>query len=326
MNDDSPRSRGWRTVSLAGLAALAVACGGGGGGSGSFPTAQDLASVRDNPQHAARVSGAGDFAADYLRGTNFTSIVIEIDYVASRPPDPAAVDLLAQRVAERCDKPDGVVAIVDDAIPDDQFGSVTSLSRLDAIEHTYRDNYADAASGVAVMYFLYAAGQSDLGGGPTDILAITYHGSSVALYVDVADQGSDPFVTSAEVEGAGIVHEAGHLMGLTNGTVPMLEDHQDRPHGSHDSYPSSVMYWLVQVPETTPNLGDADFADFDARSVADLQAFGGMGPLSIRGPLSILATPLGRLGPVRAAGEMRAVGRCAHCAGCMPPASGAASR
>ena len=306
-----------RAWALTGLAALAVSCG-GGGGPPPFPTAQDRASVSIDPVEAARRSGAGDFAADYLRRTNFTSLVIEIDYPSGRPPSPAAVALLEQRVAERCDKPDGVIAIVDDAIPADQFDGVTSTADLDALERTWRDNYPDLQTHTAVMYFLYVKGQSDLGSGPTDILGITYHGSSVALYVDVANQGSDPFVTTAEVEGAGLVHESGHLLGLTNGTVPMLVDHQDRTHGSHDSHQTSIMYWLVKVPEVTPNLGDPSFAVFDALSIADLQAFGGLGPSTLGAGLPGPA-PLGRTPGVDAAGADGAdersivVGVCPHC-------------
>jgi len=73
--------------------------------------------VTPNPRAAAVDSGPGAFAADYLRATVFTRLVVEVDYPASRPPTQASLDLLRDRLIERCDKPDGVEVVADDAIP-----------------------------------------------------------------------------------------------------------------------------------------------------------------------------------------------------------------
>lgn len=280
MPDVRPSARAASRLGAACLFAILVACGGGGGGGGDdgLAAARDLASVTPTPTSAAVNSGAGDFAADFLRRTNFTSLVVEIDYPVGRPPSPGVVQLLEDRLAERCDKPDGVTVFLDDAIPLAEYPSILSVDDLDDLEAAHRDNFADLALREAVLYVLYVKGESDLGGVGTQVLGLTYHGSSVALFVDAA--ASTGFgITTAEVEGTGLVHEAGHCLGLTGSTVPMLVDHRDELHGYHDADEASVMYWIIQVPNVAPNLGDADFAQFDANSVADLAAFGGLGPL-----------------------------------------------
>lgn len=258
--------------------AVLVACGGGGGGGGGFPAAKDLASVTPNPESAVFSSGAGDFAADYLRRTHFTELWVEIDHPVGRPPSPGVLELLEARLSERCDKPGGVTVFVDDAIPTVEFPSTLSVSDLEDLERAYRDHFSDLAAQRAVLYVIYVKGSSNMGGGGTQVLGLTYGGGSVAMFVDAAESSS-PFQTTAEIEGTGLVHEAGHCLGLTGATVPMLVDHRDELHGYHDDDETSVMYWLIQVPLTTPNLGDPDFAQFDANSIADLHAFGGLGPL-----------------------------------------------
>ncbi|MBL9087053.1 MAG: hypothetical protein JNM10_07895 [Planctomycetia bacterium] len=279
MTDPRRPARAASRLGAATLFAVLAACGGGGGGGGGGTTeARDLASVTPDGASAAVNSGAGDFAADYLRRTNFTSLLVEVDYPVGRPPSPGVLQLLEDRLAERCDKPDGVHILLDDAIPLVEFPASVNVVDLDDLEAAHRDNFADLPTREAVLYILYVKGQSDLGGAGTQVLGLTYHGSSVALFVDAA-QSSGFGVTTAEVEGTGLVHEAGHCLGLTGSTVPMLVDHRDELHGYHDVDEASVMYWIVSVPNVAPNLGDPDFAQFDANSVADLEAFGGLGPL-----------------------------------------------
>ncbi len=280
MTDPRRATRFLSRVGAAALFAVLAACGGGGGGGGGgrSSSALDLASVSPDGATAAFNSGAGDFAADYLRRTHFTSLLVEVDYPVGRPPSAGVLQLLEDRLSERCDKPDGVQILLDDAIPLVEFPSSVNVSDLDDLEAAHRDNFSDLPAREAVLYVLYVKGQSDLGGVGTQVLGLTYHGGSVALFVDAAQSGGFG-ITTAEIEGTGLVHEAGHCLGLTGSTVPMLVDHRDELHGYHDSDEASVMYWIVSVPNVAPNLGDPDFAQFDANSVADLEAFGGLGPI-----------------------------------------------
>ena len=126
------------------------------------------------------------------------------------------------------------------------------------------------------MYVLYVTGHSALDEGTARILGISHRGGSFVVFIDRADRGDDLLVTTAEMEGAGLVHESGHLLGLVGSGVPMTSNHVDPHSVFHDADPNSIMFRIVQVPTTIPNLGDEDFAQFNKACVDDLQAFGGL--------------------------------------------------
>ena len=268
-----------RAIALAALPLLAVgaaACGGGGGGGGGGGTADahDLASVTPSAQVAATNSGAGDFAADYLRSTHFTSLLVEIDYPAGKAPSADAVQLLHDRLVERCDKPDGISVLVDEAIPRTEFPGTLSVADLQDIENSHRGHFSDLATKTAVMYVLYVTGHSDLDGASTQVLGLSYAGSSIAFFIDNAGGGA-PFVTDIDVEATGLVHESGHMMGLVDGGVPMVVPHVDPTSAFHDKDPACVMYWIIHVGGVSGVLGDPTFAQFDVHCMEDTTAFGG---------------------------------------------------
>ena len=84
-----------------------------------------------------------------------------------------------------------------------------------------------------------------------------------------------PGVSSAEVEGFGLVHEIGHTLGLTGSSIPMITPHQDSAHGYHDIDDNAVMHWLLNIAPI-PSLGSSQFAQYDDNSKADMAAFGGL--------------------------------------------------
>ncbi len=297
MHRSDPASLAVRAAGLAVCISLAVACGGGGGGGvpANAYGLVDRASVTPTARIAAVNSGSGAFAADFLRRSNFTNLIVEIDFPVGRPPAPGVLQLLEDRLTERCDKPGGVTVVLDDAIPTSEFPPVLGVADLDGIEAAHRDNYADLASQTAVMYILYVVGESDLDGATTHVVGLSYHGSSLALFADAAAGGNGVGVTTAEVEGSTLVHETGHQLGLVNAGIPMVQPHEDAGNGAHDSDPSCIMYWLINVPTIAPNLGDADFAQFDGHCVADLESAGGLGPVPARIGTARLGEPSPRV-------------------------------
>jgi hypothetical protein len=273
--------RGARRALAAGLALGVAACGGGGGG-GAPPlhpgppppvVAQDRASVLPSPEEAAVEALPGAFAADYLRGTHFTTLVVEIDHPASRAPSPEAVDFLRQRLLERCDKAD-VLVVVDDAIPDDRFPPVVSLADAQEIEDESRDSFADESTGTAVAYLLYVRGISAQDGTGGRLLGVTHRGGSIAIYASNVDSSADAFYTALEFEAHTLVHEFGHLLGLVDGGVPMVSDHRDPRHPFHSNDRDCVMYWLIGGLGGSA-FGEPGFAQFGPNASADLAAFGG---------------------------------------------------
>ncbi len=266
---------------VAGVAAafLSVACGGGGGGGGSnngtSGTAKDLASVTPNPVTAAISTGPGQFAADYLRGTNFDHLLVEIDYPQGRAPTDAARTLLEDRLLERCGKSAGVTLMLDEALPPETFLPVMSLADVQAIEDAHRSQFSNLATKTVALYVLYTTGASDEDGPNGVIVGYAHRGGSVVIFIDNAT-GAGPLITDAEVEGYTLVHEIGHMLGLVNNGVPMVAWHEDLSHPAHDTNSDSVMWWKVNISAIGPSIGDPDFAQFGPECIADVQAFGGL--------------------------------------------------
>jgi hypothetical protein len=224
---------------------------------------------------AARFSGPGEFAADYLRGTNFDTLLVEVDYPQGRAPSNAVLDLLETRLSERCDKPGGVTVFLDDAIPAAEFPPVLSLGDVQDIEDAHRGSFPDLPTGTATMYVLCVSGASDEDGPGGVILGYGHRGGSLAVFLDNVDNGTNPFVTTDEVFGATLVHEGGHILGLVNIGCPMATPHEDLGHPGHDVDDDSLMFWMLDLDPFGPDLGEPDFAQFNAACIADVQAFGG---------------------------------------------------
>ena len=274
-------------TSLVLTAALAIAtsCGGGGGGGGGSPAGTggtglvDGASVVPSPIFAAQTSFPGEFAADFIRRVRFTKLIVEIDYAAGHAPAASVLTLLQTRIQDRCDKPGGVTVVLDDSIPLSEFKATPqNVTDIEALENAHRDNFANSNTQTEVLYILFVKGTSDIAGGGagSQVLAITYHGSSVALFTDVAESNNSAAQTTAEVEGAALVHEAGHALGLVNGGCPMVMQHEDTTHAGHDVSSASVMYWQIKIPFVSPNIGDPTFALFGNNCELDIAAAGGL--------------------------------------------------
>ncbi|MDP2310265.1 MAG: hypothetical protein Q8P18_29890 [Pseudomonadota bacterium] len=219
-------------------------------------------------------SGPGDYAADFLAGT-YTSLQIEVDYVAGHAPDGAALEHLRSTLAELCDKPDGVEILLDDEVPD-QGSPAWSYATAQALEVTWRDRYRSPDTGVAVMYYLYVDGHSESDTEAGRILGYAYHGSSLVMFAETMADVSGGLLLGlgASVEPTVLVHEAGHLLGLVNNGVDMVEDHQDTAHGHHDVSEDCIMFWAAETDAIGDLLG-AGTPDFDAECRADMRAAGG---------------------------------------------------
>ncbi len=230
--------------------------------------------VVDADQRAENLSsGSGDFATDYLVGAPYAALEVEVDYVAGRAPDAGALEMLRQTLEELCNKPGGVTVIVDDEIPDQGAPGWTTEAAQD-VEIAWRDRYRDPARGVAVMYFLYLDGSSASDSESGRILGFAYHGSSLVMFADTMEDVSVGLLGLGEVEPTVLLHEAGHVLGLVNNGVGMVDDHEDPDHVHHDGSDDCLMYWAAETDAIGDLLG-AGTPDFDAACRADLKAAGG---------------------------------------------------
>lgn len=250
----------WSALLVAAAAGglVGLGCGGsGGGGSGSGV-------VAITPGASAR-----DFVDDAV----YTSLVVEVDHVQGQTPSSTALALLEQRLEERCAKPGGVTIIVDDAIP--SAGTTYSVAQNRALERQHRDLTSSGTT--AAFYVLYLDGRSDQDGAGGDVLGWAHGPSSVGLFRETIQSTANLLVTAPEIEGAVLVHEAGHLLGLVNTGTPMVASHEDAAHRGHDVDDGCIMHWQIDTSNIITLIQSRGSlpTQFDARCIEDLRAIGG---------------------------------------------------
>lgn len=198
----------------------------------------------------------GVHARDYLSRSSFTSLLVEVDWVQGKAPDPRALDLLLQRLTERCDKPVGITIVLSDAIPSPGIARWTR-NDLYLTERQHRDHYDEGAT--KVLYLLYVDRTSDNDVGSSLTLGVAYTATSLAVFKD------NTTFYGGTTERRTVVHEGGHILGLVNKGISMQSPHEDTAHAKHDVDVDCVMYYSNRSASTR----------FDPKCLADMRAAGG---------------------------------------------------
>jgi hypothetical protein len=217
------------------------------------------------------LGNVGSHATDYLGAVPYSSLLVEVDWIQGEDPDQNALNLLEQRLNERCRKPGGITIKLDSVIPA-QGITTWRLSDIQALERRYRGSYS--AGNTAVLYFLYLNGGYEDDTSTSQTLGISYTGSSICIFKDsVRVTRGNPANRSA-VEDSVLVHEAGHNLGLVNIGVPMQSPHEDSAHSGHCTNTSCVNYWAVDT-SLSPRLLSTIPNQWGQECLADLHAAGG---------------------------------------------------
>lgn len=251
---------------------LALSCFGPLPGRLDGDSPADSASASEAARNENFRTAAGDWARDFLSDDTYTSLLVEIDWIEGHPPSDEAVAALEAALEKTCTKPGGVEIRLDDELPD-QGAPAWSVSAAQDLEIAWRDHYR--GDGRAVLYFLYLDGHSEQDAEEGRILGYAYRASSMVMFEEtIASTGSGLPLTS-DVEDTVIVHELGHVLGLVNNGIDMVEPHQDEAHGAHDTSSDCIMYWAAETDGIT-DLLLGEPLDFDEACIADMKAAGGM--------------------------------------------------
>ena len=217
--------------------------------------------------------------ADYIRGTVATRLVIELDTVAGEAARAEVAEALGAGLRPLLDKPDGVVVEVDQTdLPAEGADRVWTFEDLQALADATFE--ASRPRGTIAMHTLWLDGRYERPG----VLGVAWGNVHVAIFSDFLDgtcarllPGLSEVLCAASEE-AIWTHEVGHVLGLVNNGLPMVEDHQDPENGAHDADDGCIMYWayegesLVTVLRDAIMNGDETDLGFDAACLADIAA------------------------------------------------------
>jgi hypothetical protein len=201
--------------------------------------------------------------AQYIQGTQFSKLVFEVDSVEGQEPRTAITTRLPERFAPLLDKPGGIEVVLDDTLPPHGNDFVWSNEDLDQIT---RDSFdGDPDSDTLAIHITYVDGHSAGDGDNGVILGVAWGWLQVVMYKETIESscgglgliGTLREQACEEAEVGILTHEIGHVLGLVDNGLTMVDDHRDpdTEHGAHDVDQDCIMYWAYEGQGLTELIG-----------------------------------------------------------------------
>ncbi|MGF1465476.1 MAG: hypothetical protein ACFCGT_05020 [Sandaracinaceae bacterium] len=228
-------------------------------------------------------SGGASTPSAYLRGDPYDRLVIEVDVVSGLMPRDGVAEALIAGLDEILDKPSGIEVVIDETLPGRSDGTPWTFADLRRLSEETFDRDVDGTT--ATFHTLWLDGTYEGSDGSGSVLGVAWSNRSLAIFADAlagSCRARRPAIREAlcrEAETAIWTHEAGHVLGLVNNGVPMVEDHEDPDHPAHTLNEDGIMYWayegarVVDLLEDLLDAGDGADLGFGPESLADLAAF-----------------------------------------------------
>lgn len=228
------------------------------------------------PRAPAPHAQPGDMALDYVTGGTYHSLVIEVDYVKGAKPSEDALRRMREIFLLRLDKPGGVEYVLDTEVPPEQARARWQIGDILVLEAQHRRNFTgDAANrNTAVIWVVYLNGASEFDEKGSRALGLSYDASSVAIFSENIAASTLPEVRDV-VEAMVLVHEGGHLFGLVNNGLPMVNNHEDPANPRHDISDRCVMHHRIETSNLDRETAPMDY-DYECR--LDMFHAGGVAP------------------------------------------------
>jgi hypothetical protein len=243
---------------------------GSGSGDGSIGTGGGTGGGEDLPRYL-----------QYIRSEPFPRLVVEVDYVEGRTPYPVSVTGIESVFEDLLDKPSGVDVIVDQPIPatPDPDRAWTADAMRTLAEDTYD---LPVAQDTIKIHVLVLDGHAD-GEGST-VFGIAWDHLNIVLFRDLYVAACSDALLGAlqqplceQTEFLVWQHEMGHVIGLVDAGVPMVEDHKAIDRGPHDADRECVMFPDYEGTDAIAALVDQLVAgappiEFDQHCLDDIEA------------------------------------------------------
>lgn len=206
-----------------------------------------------------------------LRDTACTQWIIEIDHVSGNAPDAQAMQLLKERMSSLVNKDSITITVDQTNLQGQDSWTETELRNL---ESQTRDHQTGGST--VTTHVLYVDGE--LSGRPS-VVGFAHGSRYVVIFKEIIEDSTDDILvrtTTSQFEQSVLVHEFGHVLGLVNNGIDMVNDHEDDDHPGHSDNQDSVMWWQIERTSALDVFGDgATPTRFDADDKRDICNAGG---------------------------------------------------
>ena len=232
----------------------------------------DSASADMGASHIANLQATGSSAHDFLSADKFTTLRIELLYVAGFQPDAQSISNLQAFLESRLNKPGGIT------ITERQVASPAKapyeINEVTQFESASRTMYN--TGNTLSLYIFFADGGVTDDTSTSFTLGTAYRNTSLVIYEKSVQMLSDSITETSRIalESTVLEHEIGHLLGLVNLGSPMQNEHLDEAHDKHCDNDNCLMYWEAESNRIT-SMMNGGIPQFDANCLADLRANGG---------------------------------------------------
>lgn len=211
----------------------------------------------------------GSSAKEFLSGTSYKSLKIEIQYMPGLRPDPLAIDMFIDFLGERLDKPSGIFVEFKEIDPTlKTIFTTADISNIESENRTVFSNGNQLGAYILIVSGAYYSG---------DILGLAYKNTSVCLFGEPLKYFSIGITdnTKAKIIALLLEHEFGHLFGLVDMGTFMQVDHLDATNGNHCDNSTCLMHHTYEANTREFIRSFVDIPSFDANCLADMRANGG---------------------------------------------------
>lgn len=211
----------------------------------------------------------GNSANDFLSAATYSSVTIEVQYIAGFEPEGESVNNLIGFLYDLIKKPGGIhYSLKSIASPLKNNLTLTDIATIEKMNRTV------FTSGNRLgVYILFTDGYYAQG----NVVGLSYRNTSMCFFGKSIFENSGRVgqPTKVTLESSVMQHEFGHLLGLVDMGTPMKIYHKDAVHAGHCNNNSCLMFYALGSSEGVKELISGAIPELDENCKTDLTANGG---------------------------------------------------
>jgi len=212
--------------------------------------------------------GVGASAHDFLSGSLYNTVTIQIEYAPGMKLQQQSIDNLVAFLKTHLNKTGGIV------VTQTQVSSVNKaqVSLQDVSDYEQRNRTVFTTGANIGVYILAADADYTTAG----VGGIAYRNTSIVMLEKTiqARSGGLGQASTVKIETGILEHEFGHLLGLVNTGTAMVVPHLDEAHKPHCTNKNCLMYWQIETNGLV-NEVNGGVPLLDDNCINDLRANGG---------------------------------------------------